>query len=133
VPDTVYAAWEIEMRAAFGRVGLPQSDIDDRMATMKEAIGEPLPFFGTPGAMPAYGGLMHDLGGSVWIARYSPPRLGWRSRYYAMSREGEWLGAVDLPEGSEPLAFGTSHVLVLERNEFDEEAVALYGLVRSGG
>lgn len=130
VPDTVFAAWEIEMRAALGRVAsLPQSDIDDRMASMTEAIGEPFPYFGVPGALPGYGGLMHDLGGNVWIARYSPPRLGWPSRYYGMSREGEWLGAVDLPEGSEPLAFGTSHVLVLEQNEFDEEAVALYGLL----
>lgn len=128
VSESMITAWEREMRAAFERVGIPATDIDERISVLKEAIVEPLPFFGVAGSLPRDGGLMADAEGNVWVAGYVPPRLVGPRRYFVLSPRGEWLGMAELPEGFRLLAIGSRHLLGVERNELDIQAVSLYEL-----
>lgn len=129
VPPSMIAEWEREMRVFFERSGrLSQADIEARISSMKGAIDEPLPFFGMPGPMPDYGGLIADPHGNVWIASYLAPRVNSPRRYYVVSPQGEWVGWAEMPEGLRVLAIGANHVLGVERNALDVQAVTLYRL-----
>jgi len=130
VTDSMIAAWELEMRRAFERVGLPQPDIESRISLMKEAIGEFLPFFGMPVPEPPYGGLIADPHGNVWIAGYVLPRVRSPRRYYVLSPQGAWVAWVEMPAGLRVLAIGDGQVLGVERSELGVQAVALYQLER---
>lgn len=126
-------AWEVEMRAAYDRVGtIPQADIDEAISTMKEAIGGTAPFFGPAGGMPGYGGLLSDPLGNVWIAAYRVPRVRSPGRYFVVSPRGAWLGWVDIPAGLRVLAIGTDRVLGVEEDELDRQAVVMYELTQAG-
>jgi hypothetical protein len=81
VTDSMVVAWELEMRRAFEQFELPSTDIESRISTMKEAIGEFLPFFGMPVPEPQYGGLIADPHGNIWIAGYVLPRVRSPRRY----------------------------------------------------
>jgi hypothetical protein len=128
VTDSMIAAWELEMRRAFERFELPSTDIESRVSTMKEAIGEVLPFFGMPVPEPQYGGLIADPRGNVWIAGYVLPRVRSPRPYYVLSPKGEWVAWVEVPAGLRVLAIGDGQVLVVERSRLDVQAVALYQL-----
>lgn len=130
VPDTMVARWEATTRAVMKGLRLEASDIEERIATMKEAIREPLPHFGIAGPMPPAGGLMADPAGDVWIAAYRAPREGPPRTYYVVTREGEWAGAVSIPEGLSILAVGRDRLLGMQRSELDVESVALFELER---
>lgn len=131
VPDSVVAAWEDRLRSGFAD-RLSTSDIDGRIAAMKEALGDrPLPLFGRRGQMPPYGGLMADPGGRVWVAGYDHTP-GMAVSYHVLTPEGRWLGSVRLPPGFELLAVGGDRVLGVQRDEFDVQAVAVYQ-IRDGG
>lgn len=128
VTDSMIDAWERASRTVMERYGLPSTDIESRISTMKEAIGEVLPLFGMPAPEPQYGGLIADLRGNVWIAGYVLPHVRSRRPYYVLSPEGEWVALVEVPAGLRVLAIGDGQVLVVERNGFDVQAVALYQL-----
>lgn len=133
VPDDMISAWEAAQRAWFEERGLPQSEIESRILRSKEAIREPLPFFGAAGSLPGLfggSGLVSDPDGNVWIASFLAPGDRSQRRYHVMSAEGRWLGLAEMPGDLRVLAIGRDHVLGVERNAFDIQAIALYALQR---
>jgi hypothetical protein len=126
VSDDMIDAYGSRVRASMTRRGVPEPQIQIFIAGVKGTIREPVPFFGVPGPMPGFGGLIGDQAGNVWIAAYTGYETDAVRRYYVMSSEGEWLGRADLPRRSKLLAAGTDRVLVVERDTLDVQTVSVY-------
>jgi hypothetical protein len=104
----------------------PSRGWDAYIAATKAAATEPLPYFMD---------LIADPDGNVWIADYdfaghARPGRPRPPRYRVVTAEGEWLGTVDMPTGVGVLALGRDHILGVEQNELDVQAVSLYRIER---
>lgn len=78
--------------------------------------------------VPAYGALMVDGVGRLWVGEYPMPGRSPR-RWAVLNEEGDAIGTLSVPEGFVPLDAGEDYVLGVARDaETDEESVVLYGL-----
>lgn len=79
------------------------------------------------GVLPFHGGVIGDAVGNAWLPVYDlPARLS--HRYFVISADGRWLGTVELPGAFRILDIAEDRILVVEENDVDVEAVAVYRL-----
>jgi len=82
-----------------------------------------------PETRPAYGAILADVAGNLWVAEWAMhPAVP--SRWTVLDGGGRWLGDVAMPEGFYPQTVGTDWILGTERDEMDLEYVVLYPLVK---
>ncbi len=84
-----------------------------------------------PDWLPAYGSVMADRTGHLWVAEWTvfseTPR-----RWTVLDPTGRWLGAVEVPEGFAPLDIGADWIVGVEEDAMDVEYVVVYPLTRGG-
>ena len=83
-----------------------------------------------PEAKPAYGRLVVDAEGSLWVSEYAPypyQPTSWR----VFSRDGSLLGDVRVPERFEVHQIGEDWILGTWRDEIDVEHVRLHRIDKS--
>jgi hypothetical protein len=85
-----------------------------------------------PETKPAYGRLLVDTDGNLWVAEYRRHREG-MDRWDVFDPDGRWLSTVDTPTGLLIHEIGTDYVLGVRRDEFDVEYVELHGLAKNVG
>lgn len=68
-----------------------------------------------------------DVAGRVWVSEFSPDRRH-PTRFRVFSREGNWLGWVEVPARTQILDISENAILAIQRDEFDVEAVVLLPL-----
>ncbi|MGD8495742.1 MAG: hypothetical protein PVF05_06085 [Gemmatimonadales bacterium] len=136
--DEYSAAGELRRRVILPRGdngALGASDIEDFLeARLREVPAadrpavrsdlESLPF---PESRPAYGRLLVDLAGNVWVGEWTAEGKTER-RWSVVDSRGVWLGDVVLPEGLRLLSVATDHLIGVERDELDVESVAVYAI-----
>jgi hypothetical protein len=93
------------------------------------SIRQSLEAMPTPETKPAYGGMLLDVLGNLWVSEWthSPDLPRW---WTVFAREGQWLGQVEAPERFYPWLIGEDWVLGVERDALDVEYVVLYPLER---
>ncbi len=84
----------------------------------------------TPDVMPAFGNLVADAEGYLWVERFRGPLQDEPPRYDILDPEGRVVGWVELPREMELLEIGSDYVMGLVRDELDVEYVRMYGLDR---
>lgn len=116
--DDIVRSSRPELAAAWARVlgELPRSGV--------------VPEWGWPDYAPAHGpALQLDDEGNLRVVEYGMPGETGNTRT-VISREGVWLGSVELPLGFSPSHIGPDFVLGVWRDELEVEHVRLYGLVK---
>lgn len=119
VTDEDWIAYEAAMRDAPGPE-LAGARLETVLSGQKEDFR---------GSLPAYGGMIADALGNVWLSEYT--HWGRLPSYFnIISATGEWLGEIDWPAGAWPLAITDTHVLGVERDEWEIQAVVLYEIIK---
>lgn len=85
-----------------------------------------------PATRPAYGALLADRAGRLWVSDWSVIHTELPERWTVLDTDGRWLGAVEMPERFYPLDIGGDWILGTERDAMDVEYVVVYPLVREG-
>jgi hypothetical protein len=125
-----------------GRVRIPNrnlsitaADLDayiaGRLSTVAEdrrpGLRHELESMPTPSSKPAFGGLLGDELGDLWVAEWvlypDVPRV-----WTVLDSRGAWLGEVEIPGRFFPNAIGDDWILGVEWDDLDVEYVALYPL-----
>ncbi|MGD2069732.1 MAG: hypothetical protein PVI57_13745 [Gemmatimonadota bacterium] len=100
----------------------------ERRATLRRSLGA-IPF---PESRPAYGGLLADREGNLWVSEWAPfPRVP--GRWTVFGPDGRWLGEVEMPPGFQPTDIGDDWLVGVQRDEMDVEYVLVFPLVKPGG
>lgn len=82
-----------------------------------------------PETKPAYGRLVVDTDGNLWVAEYRR-RYQEMDRWNVLSVDGRWLGVVETPPGLLIYDIGGDYVLGVRRDELEVEYVQLHELHR---
>jgi hypothetical protein len=82
-----------------------------------------------PETMPAYGRLIGDADGNLWVQEYRTTDEP--EQWAVFDPSGQFLGIVDMPEPGRVTEIGSDYVLGIWRDEMDVEQVRLYELVKS--
>lgn len=91
------------------------------------AIRRSLEDMPVPETLPAYGQILGDRAGNLWVGEWVMyPDMA--SRWTVFDDGGRWLGEVRMPEGFHPWDVGEDWILGTERDELDVEYVVLYPL-----
>jgi hypothetical protein len=130
--DDVWSTYERTWRARWDDI-IARGQTRETPATLETTITRYRA--AAKGPLPEFVGLHTDSDGNVWTAGFDVEDwaggLSTRSRrYFVVSPEGEWLGYVDLPPGLRILDIGRDHILAVEKNDLDVEAVAAYRIER---
>ncbi|HEX9690881.1 MAG TPA: hypothetical protein VGA22_02160 [Gemmatimonadales bacterium] len=81
----------------------------------------------TPATRPAYGSILVDRLGNIWVGGYTRyPAV--RREWTVFSDDGRLLGDVEMPDRFAVLEVADTWVLGVWRDEWDVEHVRLYGL-----
>lgn len=84
----------------------------------------------TPDTRPAYGTVLADRSGNIWLAEYvrapATPR-----RWTVLAADGRWLGEVKVPDRFTVLEIGDDWMLGVWRDELDVERVRLYSVAKT--
>ena len=80
-----------------------------------------------PETMPAYGGILGDEAGNLWVAEWTMPG-DYPSSWWVFDRNGIWLGQVVMPARFWPMEIGPDWVLGFELDHLDVEFLVLYPL-----
>ncbi len=100
----------------------------ERRLGLRESL-EAMP---VPERRPAYGDLLPDALGNLWVAEWAPyPSIP--GTWTVLDAEGRWLGEVAMPPRFLPWQIGPDWVLGVESDELDVERVVVYPLVKSPG
>lgn len=110
--------------------------IQERLAgaTLEERprIRQSLEEMPVPETKPAYGSIMADEVGNLWVGAWAVyPQVP--ATWTVMDAEGRWLGDVEMPEGFFPLDIGAGWILGVERDAMDVEYIVLYPLRKGRG
>ncbi len=135
--------WEIALHASDGRLErlirrpVPNTPITDqeaeefytslrermtRMSSLWRSLYEEVTL---PETKPAYGRLLADTDGNLWVAEYDN-----EGRWTVFDTEGRLLGAVEIPGRVRVVEIGSDYLLGVWQDEMDVETVRLYRLVR---
>jgi len=82
-----------------------------------------------PETMPAYGRLLGDVDGNLWVQEYridDEPE-----RWAVFDPDGRFLGIVQMPEPGRVTEIGSDYVLGIWTDEMDVEQVRLYALAKN--
>jgi hypothetical protein len=99
---------------------------DETYRTLVERLLSVQPY---PETMPAYGELVVDVEGNLWVAEYR----NWGDdarRWHVFDPDGALLGVVEMPAGFTAYQIGTDFVLGSWRDESDVEHIRLYELIK---
>jgi len=83
------------------------------------------------GALPLFAQTRGDPEGNLWLSEYV--YLTEPTRWFVVGAEGVPVGWVELPGPMRVLAIGADAILVVEENELDVDAVAVYSIEKEGG
>jgi hypothetical protein len=78
---------------------------------------------------PAYGRILADSEGYLWVGAYALPGQD-ATRWDVFDSDGSWLGPVQLPERFRLLRVGSSRVLGVRRDAFDVQRLEVRALSR---
>jgi len=81
------------------------------------------------GIRPAYVHLLVDDAGNAWLFEWIPGTAA-HERGWIIGDDGSWLGSFELPRRGRVMDVTDSHLLVLEEDEYDVQAVALYEIAK---
>jgi hypothetical protein len=104
--------------------GLKKSGFDPNAQARFERMYADMP---VPKTMPAYGDLMVDAVGDLWVADYRRPS-DHQPRWTVFDSTGQMLGAVAMPERFTPYDIGADYVLGVWKDELDVQYVREFGL-----
>jgi hypothetical protein len=99
---------------------------ESQRAVIEQRLAE-TPF---PETMPAYGSLLVDTGGNLWVEEYRRPGDE-QPRWTVFDPEGVLLGTVETPSGYHVYQVGSDFVLGRWTDEFEVEHVQLYKLLKT--
>ncbi len=103
-------------------------------SAMKTAMAPALEHMPHVTTFPAYGDLLLDRSGRLWVPEYDPTGFNAKSSsYQAFDDDGVFLGRLDLPDGATILDAGPDWLLARSQDDLDVERVVLYRLVRPAG
>jgi len=114
--DDEVARWEDEQVAS-----APAAD----RASVRASLAE-MP---VPALRPAYGRLLTDAAGCIWVAAYAHPFQD-APRWDVLDAAGNWLGSVALPPKFRPHQIGSDWILGVSRDALDVERLELHTLDR---
>jgi hypothetical protein len=122
-------------------VDLRVSDQEIERARRSRVAGEPesrremvrahLASLDVPGTRPAYGDLLVDPVGNLWVADCAPypnPATTWR----VFGADGAWLGSVQVPDQFKVYQVGDDWILGVWRDDLGVERVRIYSLLKEG-
>lgn len=107
---------------------LDEAEDEDARASVRRSHAE-MP---TPELMPAFGSLVADTEGHLWVERFRGPGEGGSPRYDVFDGEGRLVASVEMPVDMEILEIGGNYLLGLYRDELEVEYVRMYPLTRPG-
>lgn len=82
-----------------------------------------------PPTRPAYGMLLADTDGNLWVGDHAPfPRVP--ASWSVFDSEGRWLGEVRMPTRFVPMDIGGDWILGTEKDELDVEYLVVYSLFK---
>ncbi len=96
---------------------------------MRREIEKSLDEAPVPATMPAYGGMIADAAGDLWVAEYRTPGTS-GTRWLVFDADGRLLGPVNGPDHFTALDIGDDYVLGVRKDEMDVEHVELYRIVK---
>lgn len=82
-----------------------------------------------PDALPAFGAVVGDAGGRLWVEVFRPEAEVGPARWVVFDAEGRLLGGVTLPEGFTPHRAGEEWLLGVAVDDLGVERVQLWPLV----
>jgi len=82
-----------------------------------------------PDVRPAYGRILTDSQGAIWVAEYALPGED-APRWHVFDGDGRWLATVEVPARFRVLAVGADRVLGVTRDELDVERIEVRRLSR---
>jgi hypothetical protein len=85
-----------------------------------------------PSARPAYGDVLADPDGHLWVGEWTVGPGEVPRRWTVIGPDGRWLGAVEMPEGFDLMDVGREWIVGVERDAMDVEQVVVYRLSRGG-
>ena len=85
-----------------------------------------------PELRPAYGRLLTDAAGCLWVAAYAHSMQD-APRWDVLDAAGRWLGSVDVPARFRPHQIGPDWILGVSRDALDVERLELRPLDRGAG
>lgn len=103
----------------------PGGDRSVNRAWAKGSFGEWVQEMEFPETMPAYGRIVPDLAGNLWIWDYSPPGNP-VSRATVFDPDGRMLGTVETPPITTIFQIGEDHILAFDRDALDVEHVKVF-------
>jgi hypothetical protein len=80
------------------------------------------------GDLPTTKRVLGDDAGRIWVSRFAAGSEQ-PNRFYVFTRDGAYLGIVELPDRTEVLFISHEHVLALERTDLDVASVVLLPLL----
>ncbi len=83
-----------------------------------------------PDTKPAYGTVLVDQVGNIWVAEYEMRREDRRAMWTVLDSVGRMLGNVSMPKGGVIFEIGNDYVLGVWRTEMDVEQVKKYRIVK---
>jgi hypothetical protein len=134
-------AYEIEVRSGDGALQqlirrtipnrpVPAGLAEERRQWMRDMIrgmgGQIVADVEIPATMPAYGSLLVDAEGNLWVQEY---RIREEQPAWAVfDSDGRFLGTVDVPADGEIFEIGADYVLGVWRDDMEVEQIRLYTL-----
>jgi hypothetical protein len=107
--------------------GYIQSRLDAVPSERRPGLRQELEAMPTPENKPAYGEMLADEAGNLWVGEWTPyPQIP--QRWTVLDRSGRWLGEMVMPKRFFPFAIGEDWVLGVETDDMDVEFVVLYPL-----
>jgi hypothetical protein len=100
------------------------ANVHERERADKERELAQLPY---PDSMPAYGPILVDAAGNLWVSNYRPFGEG-EPVWTVFDAEHRMLGEVSMPEGFTALQIGSDYVLGTFTDEQGEAHIRAYGL-----
>lgn len=103
--------------------------VEGKFARTLQEARRIFPTFPMPETYPAYTSFLLDATEHLWVEHFRTPREP-RHVWSVFAPDGVWLGEVEVPPSFEITDIGDDYVLGVQRSEFGEQSVRMYGLLR---
>ena len=113
-----------DIRAA-REVRLEGRDTEDLRRRLEAAWAQQPP---PPATMPAFGQLITDARGLVWVKDYVPLGGDADNRFLVFDPSGVWLSTVVAPKGLRILSIGEDHVIGVTVDDLEVERISVHAL-----